>query len=151
MSASCLSQRAWCPTGSTGASAAYTVSLRASSTDTGHLTPFEAGFSLSSGSDPAKDVILRIEAESNEETRVRLTSTSVWRWQPSSLQCLLGSCLPDHQCLLDAEGDGEGCLMPCCPGNNAAALPGHLCGDRGLHNGVRAEVHEGAHQHTVRS
>ena len=42
-----------------------------SSADSGHLTPFEAGFSLSSGSDPAKDVILRLEAESNEETRVR--------------------------------------------------------------------------------
>ena len=66
-----LSHRAWCPTGASGASAAYTISLRVSSTDSGHLTPFEAGFSLSSGADPAKDVILRIEAESNEETRVR--------------------------------------------------------------------------------
>ena len=32
--------------------------------------PFEAGFSLSSGSDPTKDVILRLEAESSEETKV---------------------------------------------------------------------------------
>ena len=50
--------------------AASLVSCRVSPTDSGHLTPFEAGFSLSSGSDPTKDVILRLEAESNEETKV---------------------------------------------------------------------------------
>ncbi len=57
---------------SAGTPGAYTVSLRVSSSDSGHFTPFEAGFSLSSASDPAKDVILRLEAEGNEETRVRL-------------------------------------------------------------------------------
>ncbi len=56
---------------SAGTAGAYTVNLRVSSSDSGHFTPFEAGFSLSSASDPAKDVILRLEAESNEETRVR--------------------------------------------------------------------------------
>ena len=39
-------------------------------TNSERFTPFEAGFSLSSGSDPTKDVILRLEADSNEETRV---------------------------------------------------------------------------------
>ena len=72
ISARALILRARCSAESSGTSDAFPVSCRVSSTDSGHLTPFEAGFSLSSGSDPMKDVILRLEAESNEETRVRL-------------------------------------------------------------------------------
>ena len=70
-----VSSQHGCLAESAGTPAAYTVNLRVSSNDSGHFTPFEAGFSLSSASDPAKDVILRLEAESNEETRVRLGCT----------------------------------------------------------------------------
>ena len=62
-----------CRAESVSKAAASFVSCRVAATDGGHLTPFEAGFSLSSGSDPTKDVILRLEAESNEETKVSRT------------------------------------------------------------------------------
>ena len=61
---------AYFPAEWTCASTVPLVYHRVPPTATGHFTPFEAGFSLSSGSDPTKDVILRLEAESNEETKV---------------------------------------------------------------------------------
>ena len=54
----------------------------------GHVTPLEAGFTLSrgsGGSNPAADVVLRLEAETNEETKVSPASAAACpTWCPSS-------------------------------------------------------------------
>ena len=62
---------ACCFAASVSATATAAEFSHLSPAESGLLMPPESGFSLSGGSDPTKDVILRLEAESNAETKVR--------------------------------------------------------------------------------